>query len=250
MNSPNGRRSTRISISNRVSRLFSRRTPDSPRFEESQRSSAACTVPIFMTSSSDRMVHEAYDTDQYVEPSAEHTLDERHRPITIQGSSVYSATPGQQYPDHLPEDAMDDSPRSPASLHDLEQGTSSISYATSETPIVRDKHRRRRRISESTRQKIASKKRLGMAFGVTTLATVITCKQLYRTHTRSSVLRRNRCCFSCFSHSKRSYLSYPFSALHTHPSWCLPSQLDTNGHAAETSQSQARSTSRMARLPK
>lgn len=73
---------------------------------------------------------------------------------------------------------IEEEPRSvtPETTHDLEAG-SSISYATSETQLVREKRRKRRRVAESYREKIAAKKRLGMAFGVTTLAAVITCKQ-------------------------------------------------------------------------
>ena len=62
------------------------------------------------------------------------------------------------------------------SIVDLEDGTCTMSYAASDAPIIREKRRRRKRVVESTIQRIESKKRLSMAFGITGLATVIACK--------------------------------------------------------------------------
>lgn len=97
--------------------------------------------------------------------------DDERRPVPA--SSVYSQSPhfrARQNMDQIEEESRS---RSQDTTRDLEAGNST-SYATSEAELVKQKRRKRRRVSY--REQIAAKKRLGMAFGVTTLGAVITCE--------------------------------------------------------------------------
>lgn len=159
-----GTANLRVSMASRMSRLFSRRRDEHSVMGDSQRTSGACEVPIFMSTPRNQPEQAMLSSATY------------HQPTTIPASSVYSASPGQQHHTQVEDHVEDESPWSPGSVEDLERGTSPVSYATSETQLVREKRRKRRRVGESIRQKIASKKRLSMAFGVTVIATIITCK--------------------------------------------------------------------------
>lgn len=133
-------------------------------------------MPIFMSPSSDHLEVHPDDIEAAMSPTWRQN-PEQGRPLTVPASSVYSQSPDNRihhgfYMEQIEEDPH---PRSPEMIHDLEAGTSS-SYTTSEVQLVREKRRKRRRVAESYRERIAAKKRLGMAFGVTTLAAVITCK--------------------------------------------------------------------------
>lgn len=165
-------------MSNRISRLFSRRRDEDRSAEQSIVTSSGCEVPIFMSQPSNDPQTESR-TPHFGEIRASWTefnnpADERR--LTIPCSSVYTQSPGQQHDPRHEYEAEDDSPRSPASVEDLEDGTAIISTTASEAPVLRGKRRKSRRPRESLRQRIAAKKRLGVAFGVTALATVITCK--------------------------------------------------------------------------
>ncbi|KAK5950550.1 hypothetical protein OHC33_008493 [Knufia fluminis] len=182
------RANARASMTSRVSRLFARRR-DSATMNESQRTSAACSVPIFLSPSSDgndAYHHEAQTPDceaAYEADASHHT----HR-FTIPASSVYSESPGVQHQTHFMEQIEEDPTDSRDSVRDLEEGTSTSSYATSQEPIVRERRRRRKRASESTHQRIEAKKRLSMAFGVTALAAVITYLVLAVTSTAHGLM--------------------------------------------------------------
>lgn len=176
----------RASIGSRVSRLFSRRNDSSLPVHESHRTSAACEVPIFMSPSFDRL------DIQHVQPpspEAARSLSPTHPimdveapshcvgPYSLPASSVYSESPGQQYAARFEEDIRGHVPMSPP--HDLEEGQSTVSYTTSETRLVAEQRRkRRRRVHESIRSRIEAKKRLSLAFGITVLAAIITCMSL------------------------------------------------------------------------
>lgn len=141
-------------------------------------------MPIFMSPSSDHLEVHPDDIDARAAMSPTWRQDVEHvRPLTVPASSVYSQSPDvRAHPSFM--EQIEEEPRSlsPETTHDLEAGTTT-SYATSETQLVREKRRKRRRIAESYREKIAAKKRLGMAFGVTTLAAVITCESILLRHT-------------------------------------------------------------------
>lgn len=171
-----GRFSVRASLTSRVSRIFGKRH-EGPPMDQSHRTSAACSVPIFLSPSSDRIdAYHCEDQSPHRHVQGEGSLLHHHQRFTIPASSVYSESPGQQHPAHFVEQ-IEELPSELSGLtRDLEAGTSGSSYATSETPIARDKRRKRKRVSESRRERIASKKRLSMAFGVTVLATTIICE--------------------------------------------------------------------------
>lgn len=136
-------------------------------------------MPIFMSPSSDRLDVNPDDIEARAAMSPTWRQGVEHiRPLTVPASSVYSQSPDIRAHNSFMEQ-IEEEPRalSPDTTHDLEGGTS-ISYASSETQLVREKRRKRRRIAESYREKIGAKKRLGMAFGVTTLAAVITCESI------------------------------------------------------------------------
>lgn len=172
-----GSHSTRNSMSSRMSHLFQRRQGQDDHSSRSPRSSGAFDVPIFMSRSSDHL-ERPYDEEAAGDGSPSHTMSaeyDEHRGVAA--SSVYSQSPNfrnRHSMDHIEEETHSESRET---SHDLEAGTST-SCATSEVELVREKRRRRRRVAETYKVKIAAKKRLGMAFGVTTLAAVITC--MYR----------------------------------------------------------------------
>lgn len=173
------------SMSNRISRLFDRRRTRNSAVDHSQRTSGACEVPIFMSPSSDRLHIEDQGDFQSRHDGLQQiqTINNHSRPYTIPASSIYSESPGQQHqPRFMEEIEEEEMPIEAPTPRDLEEGNSTVSYATSETRIVREKRRRRRRISETTRQRIAAKKRLSMAFGVTAVASIITCEFQYVAH--------------------------------------------------------------------
>lgn len=168
----------RNSVTSRMSSLFERRQHGESSNNASHRTSGACEVPIFMSPSSERVDNDHDDpeaTATYSPPMRQGHGREYAR--TVPASSIYSQSPDPRtqntFMDRIEEESH---PRSPNMAHDLEAGASAISCASSEEHLIRERRRRRRRVSESNRQKIASKKRLGVAFGVTTLAAVITCK--------------------------------------------------------------------------
>jgi len=163
-------------MASRVSRLFGARR-ETATTDQSHRTSAACSVPIFLSPSSERV--DEYHHERLLPQSAfrrETGTPSPPQRFTIPASSVYSELPAQQHQTQYTEQIEELPAASPDSIRDLEEGTSSLSYATSETPIARERRRKRKRVSESTRQRIESKKRLSMAFGVTVLAALITCK--------------------------------------------------------------------------
>lgn len=167
----------RASMSSRISRLFSRRRDDDGSAEQSVVTSSGCEVPIFMSTpaeapqSSSRRPQFGEIGASWTEPA----IIPEERRHTIPCSSVYSESPRPDH-DHHEYEAEKDSPRSPACVHDLEEGSVIISTTSSQAPVLREKRRKARRPRESLRQRIAGKKRLSVAFGVTTLATVTTCK--------------------------------------------------------------------------
>lgn len=169
----------RVSIANRVSKLFGASHYQDNATNHSQRTSAACEVPIFMSPSSDHLEHPDLEAQS---PAFHHGhggvntqtySEEQGRRLTLPASSVYSESPGQQHHACFMEEIEEES-----SSHDLEQGNSYQTSTASETYLVRNKHRRRRRVRESTRQKISSKQRLSVAFGITAVAAAITCMSL------------------------------------------------------------------------
>lgn len=167
--------STLHNMSNRISRLFERRQDQGSQFSRSQRTSGACDVPIFMSRSSDHL-HYPHDEEAAGTRSLSHRdsieEDEHH---AVPASSVYSQSPNFQARNTMEEIEEESRSMSADTTHDLEAGHST-SCPTSEAELVRQKRRKRRRVAESYRSRIAAKKRLGMAFGITTLAAVITCK--------------------------------------------------------------------------
>lgn len=165
--------SARASMVSRVSRFFEARRETATR-AQSHRTSTACSVPIFLSPSSDRV--DAYNHEALsFHGEFRHGAGTLHYPQpTIPASSVYSESPAQQHRTPPLEQIEELPSGSSHSIRDLEEGTVSLSYTSSRTPITREQRRPRKRVSESTRQRIASKKRLSMAFGVTMLAALIT----------------------------------------------------------------------------
>lgn len=169
--------SNRNSITSRMSQFFGRRRDQNSFTGPSHRTSGACEVPIFMSASSERLHFNQHDveTAEVTSPVIEQNIYHA-RPATMPASSVYSQSPDFRAQNTFLEPVEEDfHPESSDAARDLEAGTSAVSHMTSESRLVREKRRKRRRVAESNRQKIASKKRLGVAFGVTTLAAVITC---------------------------------------------------------------------------
>lgn len=173
---PTGRPNTRESMSSRISRLFDRRQDQDSSANTSHRTSGACEVPIFMSPSSDHLLYPLHDEEMAMSPPLG-PIEEHHRDHSVPASSVYSQSPVTRAQrismDEIEEEAHLGPPET---VNDLESGISYSSRSMSEVELVKEKRRRRRRAAESYREKIAAKKKLGMAFGVTTLAAVITCK--------------------------------------------------------------------------
>lgn len=220
--------STRQSMSGRISRLFERRQGPSSHFSRSQRTSGACEVPIFMSQSSDHLHYHQDEEAVEVEPHHRESMedDERH---TVRGSSIYSQSPHFRAQNTMNEFEEDTHSRSSDVTHDLEAGHSTLS-TTSEVDLLNQKRRKRRRIADSYRERIASKKKLGMAFGVTTLAAVITCKQ---SPTKLMLLlTMYRHCASSDRCGQRNHVSRACFGLHSDPHGRLPSQCHHAGHTA------------------
>lgn len=159
-----------MSFSNRVSKLFGKRDQDTI---FTSRRTSTCEVPVFMSPSQAdlgqtniiRRTEGFYGeiTDRY---------DQNGRRLTIPASSVYSQSPGRhdtQFMEHIEEESIIDT-----SIPD-QDGLHQPS-ANSETYLIREKRRRRRRVTESTKQKIHGKKILSIAFGVTAFGTALTCE--------------------------------------------------------------------------
>lgn len=169
----------RVSIASRVSKLFGASHSQDTAMNHSLRTSAACEVPIFMSPSSDHLAHPdlgAQSPAFHRGPAgvnAQTSIEEQARRLTIPASSVYSESPGQQNQARFMEEIEEEFPS-----HDLEQGNSYQTSTASESYPARTKYKRRRRVRESTRQKIASKQRLSVAFGITAVAAAITCMSL------------------------------------------------------------------------
>lgn len=168
----------RTSMSSRISRLFSKRREDDSSAQQSVVTSSGCEVPIFMSPPSEdpqtgsRTPHFGEIGASWTVPA--NTNEERRH--TIPCSSVYSESPRIEHEVHQEYETEDESPSSPVRPRDLEEGSAVISSTSSEAPVLREKRRRTRKARESLRQRIAGKKRLSVAFGLTTLATVTTCK--------------------------------------------------------------------------
>lgn len=183
-------------MTSRISRLFTSNASSNHRLRQSQMTTSAFEVPIFMSASSNYVQNqdvpgdEASDGTYLTEPS------HRQMPQAYAASSIYSPAPVHHERSHFSDDS-DDLTRS---MHDLEQGIQPSSYASSETNLIRAKRRHRRRVSESSRQKIAGKKRLAMAFGVTASAMLVTCTKL-SFPLSIQPLTLNRYCARCFSRS-------------------------------------------------
>jgi len=176
-NESQSRRSNmRASTASRFSRLFGRGRADAT-MNPSHRTSAACSVPIFLSPSSDRVdAYHAGNQSPHLDADHYAPASHLHQRFTIPASSVYSESPGQQHERHFMQQIEEQPSETPELVRDLEEGTSSLCYSSSQAPIMREKRRRKRRAPESTRQRIDAKKRLSMAFGITVLAAITTCK--------------------------------------------------------------------------
>jgi len=208
-----------------MSRLFSREAELSLPVRESHRTSGAFEVPIFMSPSSDELDVQHTQPRSFSSPrsrSSTHSIidaavpSNHVRPLTFPASSVYSESPGQEHAARFEQDQDGHTPGSPA--HDLEEGRSTVSCPTSETQMVTERRRRRRkRVHESMRSRVETKKRLSLAFGITTLAAIVTCMTLVVE--KRDFADRNRSHLGHNRHSTRAYVSYPLSALHSYAGW-------------------------------
>jgi len=173
-------------IKGRMSRLFWRGAESSLPVRESHRTSGAFEVPIFMSPSSDELDVQHTQPRSFSSPrsrSSTHSIidaavpSNHVRPLTFPASSIYSESPGQEHITTFEPDDEEHTPTSPR--HDLEEGHSTVSCLTTDTQMVTDQRRKRRkRMHASMRSRIETKSRLSLAFGITTLATIITCMPL------------------------------------------------------------------------
>lgn len=168
----------RGSISNRISQLWSRRHQPST-IQSSNRTSNACEVPIFMSPSQDDDQHRRLppqNTEFLHSPRGDATTNLHVPALSIASSSVYSASPRHEQEQHV--DTFEEQSyleAAESSVQDEEETVSHTSTTHSDVQQLIDRRKRRRRVRESTRRKIEGKKRLSMAFGITVLATGITC---------------------------------------------------------------------------
>lgn len=181
-------------------------------------------MPIFMSASSDHL-HRTHSDEEAARaatiPHAHRQSVEDDERRTVSTSSVYSQSPNVQVQRTFM-DQSEEEPRSrsPEPTHDLEAGISTSSYASSEAELVREKRRKRRRVAESYRERIAAKKRLGVAFGVTTLAAVITCE--YPLEMSSRVLIHYRRCAGCDGSGQRDHVPCALCGIHPDPDGRVP----------------------------
>ena len=158
-----------MSFSDRVSKLFGKRDGDT---NFTSRRTSTCEVPVFMSPSRDDLgqSNTIRRTEGFYGEITDR-LDQNGRRLTIPASSVYSQSPGRdhqtQFMEHIDEEST--------------VGTSEPEHvvyrpsANSETHLVTDRRRKRRRVTESTKQKIHGKKVLSVVFGVTLFGTALTC---------------------------------------------------------------------------
>lgn len=240
-------------MSNRISRLFSRERDENQSVENSQRNSSACSVPLFMSPPSDQFRpfcvggHSPH-AQRYHEGQAPLNADEHDRQSTIAASSVYSESPRQQQEAQFTREDIGHRSQCSSSRAldtDLEDRSSSPFYADSEAQIIRDKQRKKRRVTESTRQRIASKKRLSMAFGITVLATVITCESRVGPF-HYSMLMQVRPDSSRNGGCSWPHVSHSFDLVHSRLGWSVLAQLHSPYYATEASKGESCTSSRLA----